>query len=182
MTGVRIARAVTSALLAGLCWVGWPTAAHASCAQGAGPEGSPVIFVGRAIEERRGYSKFQVTEVWAGPDLATNVWVLSGQEQPAWPFYYFQGVASSVDADFKIGKEYVVGAGRGFATSSCSIAASGDNQLKPPADVRAPTDDGSEGADPPPGPMMTGAGLGLLLAAPVLVVTGLVGRRRRSSE
>ncbi len=138
-------------VLNGLFLVGWPVAAHASCAEGAGPEGSPISFVGLALEERRGYSKFEVTEVWAGPELARNVWVKSGQEQPPWPLYYVSGVASSVDAEFTIGKEYVVGASRGFDTSSCSITPAGANEIKPPAEVRAPDGQWQRRGRPAPG-------------------------------
>ncbi len=88
--------------------------AHASCAEGAGPAGSPVIFVGTAREERRGFTRFDVREVWAGPDLAPSVWVLSGQEQPPWPLWMFQAVGSSVDADFLPGEQWVVGATESF--------------------------------------------------------------------
>lgn len=69
--------------------------AHASCAEGSGPEGAPVVFVGTAEVNRRGYTRLAVVEVWHGPDLAPNVWVLSGQEQPSLPLNLVQVVASS---------------------------------------------------------------------------------------
>ena len=95
--------------------------ATASCAEDAGPQGSPVIFVGTAGEERRGYTRFEVGEVWAGPDLAPEVWVLSGQKQAPWPLSLVTGVSSSADAQFDDGEQYVVGASRSFSTSA-SIA------------------------------------------------------------
>ena len=128
--------------------------AAASCAADSGPEGSDVIFVGTVENERRGYTRFAVDEVWAGPDLAPEVWVLTGQEQPPWPLSLFSAVSSSVDADLLEGEPYVIGASRSFSTSACSI---GDVETaRAPADVRQPVEDGDPGADPPIGPAPTG--------------------------
>jgi hypothetical protein len=154
--------------------------AFASCASDSGPAGSPIIFVGSAQEERRGFTRFTVVEVWAGPGLAPEVWVLSGQEQPPWPLNLLAGVGSSGDVEFRIGARSVVGASRDFKTSSCSVqpAGSASKSLRPDQ-VRSPVPGGVEGADHPPlGPV----GIGLSLAA-FATVTGaavVLVRRRRS--
>lgn len=138
-----------------------------------------MIFLGTAREERRGYTRFAVEEVWAGPDLAPEVWLLSGQEQPRWPLNLFLAVSSSADADFVDGEKYVVGASRSFSTSVCSTTEAGT--IEPPADVRAPVDDGSAGADPPIGPLGQGAWLAGVVAAAAALVH-LLRRRRRQLE
>jgi hypothetical protein len=154
-----------------------PAPAYASCAADSGPEGSPVVFVGTAQEERRGFTRFEVEEVWAGPDLAEQVWVLSGQEQPPFPLNMFSAVASSVDADFVDGERYVVGASDDFSTGACSVSeATADLDSLRPDDARPPVDGGSTGADPPVGSWtigLLGAGAGALVALVVVV------RRRR---
>lgn len=156
--------------------------AAASCAADSGPDGSEVIFVGTAIEERRGYSRFEVSEVWAGPDLAEEVWVLSGTEQPPWPLRWFSAVSSSVDASFETGTTYVVGASEEFATSACSIGTVGSETA--PFDSRPPTEDGLEGADPPLGPVAEGIIAGgaafLLVGGLWALIWGLLGSRRRA--
>ena len=157
-------------------------AAMASCASGAGPEGSDIIFVGTAAENRRGYTRFAVSEVLAGPALAPDLWVQSGQEQPRWPLSLISGVSSSVDADFTVGDQYVVGTGDEFVTSACeSEALRGGQQLQ---QLRRPNSGpvrpgGLEGADPPVD----------ALRITLAVVTGIAGllalwiarRRRRST-
>ena len=125
--------------------------AAASCAQDSGPGGSPVIFVGTAEAERRGYTQFEVDEVWAGPELAPRVWVLSGQEQPPWPLSVLSGVGGSTDAEFVNGKKYVVGASLSFSTSACSVSEAEDSNGA--NEVRKPSEDGTTGADPPIGPV-----------------------------
>ncbi|CAN5871000.1 hypothetical protein BH20ACT6_BH20ACT6_20580 [soil metagenome] len=128
-------------------------AAVASCAVEPGPAGSPVVVVGTPTESRRGFTRLEVSEVWRGPDLAEQVWVLSGQEQPAWPISLFQGVSSSTDADLQHGTAYIVGASMDFITNDCVVRAAGSKaelQKQRPADIRKPTVDGLTGADPPP--------------------------------
>ena len=160
------------------------SAAFASCAEDSGPDGSHVVFVGTLEEERRGYSRLAVQEVWVGPDLAPEVWVLTGQEQPPFPFTLFSGVSSSVDADLRRGERYVVGASEAFSTNACSIADVSDestlDEQRPPV-TREPSEAGSEGADPPAGPVeiaLWGAGV---VSAVGILVWALCRRRGRQS-
>lgn len=90
-----------------------PSPAVASCAAGAGPAGSPTIFLGIAGETSGGYTTMTVEEVWAGRDLPASVRVLSGQTEP--------NVGSSVDADLEPGHRYVIGADDKLRTNACSI-------------------------------------------------------------
>ncbi|MGI8574594.1 MAG: hypothetical protein ACR2MA_04460 [Egibacteraceae bacterium] len=75
---------VTLALLA-LAMSAGP--ASASCA---GPiedflDDRPIVFTGTVIDERVGYGLVEVEQIWQGPDLAPQVWVQGGQDQPPWP-------------------------------------------------------------------------------------------------
>ncbi len=136
--------------------------------------------MGTADGERRGFTHFAVAEVWAGPDLAPGVWVLSGQRQPRWPFNLFSAVSSSVDADFVDGGVYVVGASRQFQTGACSVEEVASGRAAPgrPEAARAPTAQGVPGVDPPIGPV----GQVVTVAVPlVLVGCCLVWVRRRRS-
>lgn len=168
------------ALVLPLAIVGSPGPAYASCAQDSGPVGSPVVFVGTAQEERRGFTRFEVEEVWAGPDLAVEVWVLSGQEQPPFPLNMFSAVSGSTDAEFIDDERYVVGASDDFSTGACSVSeATADLDSLRPDGARSPVDGGSTGADPPLGPWtigLMGVGVGALGA---LVV--VLRRRRRAA-
>lgn len=151
--------------------------AVASCAAGAGPDGAPVVFVGTAESERRGYTRFAVEEVWAGPDLAPEVWVLSGQEQPTWPLSLLSGVGSSTDADFFSGERYVVGASRSFTTDACSVTEVGARARH--VSARQPVEDGASGADPPIGPVGQTLWVAGVLALAGVGVGFLRHRRRR---
>ena len=175
---MRAAVAASVLLLAATATGASPAAA--SCASGSGPSGSPVIFVGTPEVQRRGFTRFAVTSVWAGPDLAPSVWVLSGQRQPPWPLDLFLGVSGSNDADFVEGTRYVVGASSGFQTGACRVAEVPAGRAEPadrPVGARPPTPDGAEGADPPMGPL----GEALWVAAPFVgagLAVALVRRRR----
>ena len=152
--------------------------AQASCAEDSGPAGSPVVFVGTAEESRRGYTKLAVDEVWHGPDLAPQVWVLAGQKQLPFPLGLVEGVGSSIDADLVEGHRYVIGAGRTFTTSVCSIREVTGPTARTsgrPAHPRAPDAEGLDGADPPAGPWTIGLGA----AAVLLAGAGLVSWVRR---
>ncbi|MEP7091371.1 MAG: hypothetical protein ABI776_14830 [Nocardioidaceae bacterium] len=154
--------------------------ALASCAQHSGPDGAPVIFVGTADAERRGYTRFEVDEVRAGPDLAHEVWVLSGQEQPPWPLSVFSNAHSSVDADFALGDRYVVGANRSFATNACQVSSVDAGASR--SGAREPIEDGVGGADKPIGPLgqtLWVGGIVGLLAATVRILQRL---RRRGND
>jgi len=169
--------AATSFLLAVVLGVPGAPAALASCAGGSGPSGSPVIFAGSAQEERRGFTRFSINEVWAGPALAPEVWVQSGQEQARWPFSMFMGVESSTDADFIMGESYVVGASAGFVASVCSVEELSPSSPNRPEQPRAPVADGAEGADPPIGPV----GQGLWIAGVLTTIAATIALLRRRS-
>ena len=156
--------------------------AAASCAEDAGPEGSPIIFVGTAETERGGYTRFAVDEVRVGPDLAPEVWVRSGQDQPTWPLNFLSAVgsSSSADADFTDGEQYVVGASRSFDTSACIISEADGRTTSTSA--REPVDGGATGADPPIGPLgQTLWVTGVLALVAMPVVLSRRRRRRRKS-
>jgi hypothetical protein len=151
--------------------------AVASCAQGSGPEGSPVIFVGTAESERRGYTRFAVDEVLVGPDLALEVWVLSGQEQATWPLSMLSVVGSSVDAHFVDGDRYVVGASESFRTDACSVTeADGRTSTR---SAREPVENGDPGADPPIGPLVQTLWVAGVLALVAAIVASFRRWRRR---
>lgn len=173
----QVSTAATAAFLVALCTAGAPPS-YASCASDSGPSGAPVIFVGTADAERRGFTRFSVSEVWAGPDLAHEVWVLSGQRQPRWPLNLLTSVGSSVDAEFVDGDRYVVGASQRFQTSACVIRELPSDRTRAPgrpASVREPTPDGSTGASPPIGPL----GQGLWVAGVVATIGSASALRRR---
>lgn len=167
-------------LLAGLVLVG-PGPAHASCAEDSGPRGSEVVFVGVPEEERRGYTRLVVIEVWDGPDLAPEVWVRTGQEQPPFPLNLLAGTSSSVDADLAEGSPYAVGADGDFVTSVCRI-----RELSRPVSsapgrpdrAREPSPAGLSGADPPAGPWQIGIVSALLVFATARLVHVARSRRR----
>jgi hypothetical protein len=173
------AAAVAGVLVPAALVVAGAPAATASCAEGSGPAGSPVVFVGTAGEQRGSYTRFAVSEVWQGPDLAPEVWLLTGQEQPPWPLSLVLGVSSSNDATLTSGERYVVGASEDFATGACSIdeASTEATAGQRPEEARPPVDaGGAEGADPPLGAV----GKGLVGAAVVATLGAvLVVRRRR---
>lgn len=173
--------AVLCLLATGLSVVAPP--AEASCAEDAGPSGSEVIFLGTAQEERRGFTRFEVDEVWAGPDLAPEVWVLSGQRQPPWPLSAFSAVSSSVDAEFETGEEYVVGTNSAFSTGACSVSGPDASEALRPDEPRDPTESGARGADPPIGPLgQAGVVTGGLAALGVPLLLRRRRRARRGSE
>lgn len=177
---VAMRRAVGGSAMAALCaslLIVPAGPAYASCASDSGPLGSSIIFVGTAVEERRGYTRFEVSEVWEGPALAPEIWVLSGQEQPTWPLSLLQVVGGSNDASFESESQYIVGASRSFQTNDCVVEAVGasDPATPQPDDVQPSTKDGLPGADPPIGPV----GQGLWLAGIAAVVGAAVFARRR---
>lgn len=133
-----------------------------------------MIFVGTLQEERRGYARLKVAEVWSGPDLADEVWVLSGQAQAPWPFYFLTVVGSSNDVSFVEDQPFVVGASNDFTTGECSV--SWLDQAAERADARQPSDNGLTGADPPHPTWLGVIGLGALPAA---LIAGLLYRRQR---
>ncbi|MDP9443512.1 MAG: hypothetical protein M3P83_03790 [Actinomycetota bacterium] len=155
--------------------------AHASCA--AAPidnltSSQQPVFVGTAVAQRGGFTRFTVHEVWRGPDLADSVWVQTGQRQAPWPLSLFVGVGSSTDANVRTGASYLVGTYGGFRTDAClmvSLDDVSDAAGLRPGPVRAPVPAGRSGAEPPPDPwVLTSAALLLAVGG----VGALVWRRR----
>jgi len=156
-------------------------AAHASCVDDSGPRGSDVVFVGVPEEERRGYTRLAVVEVWNGPDLAPEVWVRTGQEQPPFPLNLMAGTGSSVDADLAEGRPYAVGADGDFVTNVCRIrelARPVSSAPGRPDGAREPSLDGLGGADPPAGPWQIGIVSAVLVVATARLVYFVRSRRR----
>ncbi len=171
------------ALLVGLLTgPGLATSSAASCAADSGPSDPDVIFIGTMLEERRGYSRLRVKEVWAGPELAEEVWVMSGQEQAAWPLYFVVTVSGSLDAELEVGQEHIIITSENFDIGGCQ----GDEitMMREPSDRRSPTADGLTGADPP---HPTWVGVLGLFAFPAALIAGLryrkqTRRRRQSAD
>ena len=182
--GRRLASAAATIMFLFALPITGASPAHASCSSESGPSGAPIIFVGTADAERGGFTRFTVTEVWAGPDLAPEVWVLSGQEQPRWPLNLFLGVGSSDDAEFVHGDRYVVGASKAFHTGACAVdevPAGRRGAAGRPENFRMPTADGAEGANPPIGPLAQGlwvAGLATVLGT----AAALFGAHRADAQ
>lgn len=167
----------TLTLLVILVALALPAPARASCASDAGPSGSDVVFLGTASERRGGYTRFDVAEVWAGPDLAPSVWVQTGQDQPPWPMSWFVAVGSSVDIDPPEGKRLLVGADGAFRTNACVVTDDRARiEAQRPEGVRRPVAGGAEGADPPPNPLVQG---GIAAGALLAVVGGGIALWRR---
>jgi hypothetical protein len=148
--------------------------AVASCASGAGPAGSPTIFVGVAGLTSGGYTTMTVEEVWAGRDLPVTVHVLTGQTRP--------NTASSVDAHLEPGRRYVIGADTTLRTNACSIAeitSAEDASSMRPDHVRQPVSraDGDFGDTDSPGTTAVVAVV-LLLALTTALGVGVVRSRR----
>ncbi|MBB6629398.1 hypothetical protein H5V45_18880 [Nocardioides sp. KIGAM211] len=180
MMRVPVVGALLGVLLGALLVLGGAAApASASCAADVGPDGSDIVFVGVAQEERRGFTRFSVDQVWSGPDLAPTVWVLSGQEQGAFPLWLVQSSGSSDDASFEPGTAYVVGTSAPrFGTGACSsVEATPAELAAAPADAREPVAGGLTGADPPIGALAT-TGLVLGGVALLVLLRVLVWRRR----
>jgi hypothetical protein len=129
--------------------------AQASCA---GPFKSAArdanqVFLGTVSAERRGYTQFMVEQVWRGPDLAPQVWLLSGTPQAPWPINLVLRTASPGDADLVAGRRYVVATEGGdrFHTNAC-IVQEADQRLiaaLAPEDPREPVSSGATGTRPP---------------------------------
>lgn len=173
---MRLAVRILALVLVGAFVSVTSSPAVASCAAGAGPAGSPTIFLGVAGKTSGGYTTMTVEEVWAGPDLPLTVRVLSGQTQP--------NTVSSVDADLRPGHRYVVGADDKLRTNTCTVeevastsSTDGAMALRPDH-VRKPavrTDDVGEPESSRP-VLLAGLGLALGIGAAVWIVR-VRGRR-----
>jgi len=155
-----------------------PAPAVASCAADADVTRAAVVFVGTAQETSNGHTRFAVGEVWAGPDLAPQVWVRTGQEQPGWPEGLFTSVSMSTDASPEDGERYLVGASAGLSSDGCSMTSSIE-QVPRPAAVREPAEEGLQGSGPPRTAWETTAGGAVVVA---VAATGVVLVRRRRAR
>ena len=179
-TGVTRRGLAALVLLLGIV-LGVAGPAAASCA---GPASATLVqadrvFLGTVVEQRPGFDRFAVEEVWRGPDLAPQIWVQTGQRQPLWPW---QGRAmGSNDAELSDGVRYVVGLYGGFSTNTCAVQAASAVDLTAlrPADAREPLASGAIGAEPARRWWVL-PGAGLLVACGAALLLGLVLRRRRA--
>jgi hypothetical protein len=162
-----------------------PSRARADCSQPTASllldqaaEGERSVFVGTVVEGGDTHlARLAVDEVWSGPDLAPEVAVRTGPEQPPWPISLVQQKVTSVDADLLLGEQYLVATYGDFATDVCSsLVADAEVLGDAPPDARAPAPDGLPGHRP--GPFDTA--LGATVLAALLGMAALVwwGRRR----
>ncbi len=148
-----------------------------------------LVGVATANREQGAYTKFNVEEVWKGPDLAPKVWVQGGQDQPPWPFNHFIGVNSSNDVRFEVGERYLIAASaETFKTEACTATRTFDPRLREyaPSSIRGPNQQGLAGANAPPSILLLDVAtmvalLGLALAA-VLTLHGRISREHNSAS
>ena len=146
-----------------------PSSARAACSQPTAShllemaaEGERSVFVGTVVHGGD-VARLAVDEVWSGPDLAPEVAVRTGPDQPPWPASRVLRRASSVDADLLLGWQYLVATHGDFATTLCSsMVADAEVLADAPLDARAPTIDGLRGYRP--GPFDTALGATVLAA------------------
>ncbi len=146
-------RAALGGLVAAAAVVVMPAApaAAASCAADSyGADDLPVAFLGTALQERNGFTRMSVEEVWRGPDLAPEVWVRTGQQQLEPDLM----TTSSADAHLERGTQYVVGAeDADLWADACSVSL--PEEATRPATVREPVTGGATGATPVEPPRAT---------------------------
>lgn len=179
-TRVRRAAALIVAAAAALAVLAGTEPAAADCVEppplAQAVADAPIVFVGTAVEVDGGSTaRFQVEEVWAGPDLR-DVVVRGGEGG---------GVVTSVDRSFVEGERYLVlpyADGADLRDNSCTSTQvwSEDLAALRPADARtvgATTDDAAS-ADPDGSSVLPLALAGL--AATGLLVGGAWGIHRRT--
>lgn len=128
----------------------------------------PVGFVGTVSTRRSTHVQLDVEEVWQGPDLAPQVWVVDGGGDGG----------EEVGVDWVAGERFLVLADEAFETNDCIAMRTSDvagPDALAPATVRAPRDDGAQGAVPPDRSRVAGA----IAAATCAVVLLTVARWRR---
>ncbi|MDQ3342333.1 MAG: hypothetical protein M3524_01975 [Actinomycetota bacterium] len=174
--------AVVGFLVACLALGGGETA-RASCA---GPfkafaRDADQVFVGTVSAQRRGYTQFMVEQVWRGPDLAPQVWLLSGTPQAPWPISLVLRTASSADADLVAGRRYVVATEGGdrFHTNACIVHEATPRLIAAlaPENTRGPVSSGLTGLRAPLSNLVVSLA-GLVGVAGLFVL----GMRRRAAR
>lgn len=153
---------------------GWTTPAGAACGAGASPYDAATVFVGKVLENRRGYTRFEVMAVAKGPDLAKEVWVLTGTPQGLAQVVLGGDASGTDDARLDEQQTYLVGTDAGFVADACSTQADPSGKVVSATPPRGPVASGSTGLEPPLSAgsvYLTGAGvLGVLVALVMVVV------------
>ncbi|MDQ3342512.1 MAG: hypothetical protein M3425_09715 [Actinomycetota bacterium] len=177
-------RLVVVALLVVVMAVRGGEVAMASCAGGFRPlaRDAAQVFVGTVTAERLGHTQFRVEQVWRGPDLAPQVWLLSGTPQAPWPLRLVVRVGGSADVDLATGQRYVVAMeGDRFRTNDCLVSEADRTLIAAlaPERTREPVSSGATGARPPLSPLVLNVA-GLVVIAGLLVLG--VRRARRTTR
>ncbi len=140
------------------------------------------VFLGTVTEERRGYTQFMVQQVWRGPDLAPQVWLLSGTPQAPWPLSLALITASSTDADLVVGRRYVVATEGGdpFHTNACIVQEASPRLIAAlaPENPREPVSSGAAGVRAPLSSLLLNAGLVVIVGLCVQGLRRVAARRR----
>ena len=156
--------------------------ARASCGGPFRPKRAPWVFVGTAVRQTASHAVINVEQVWRGRDLAPEILLKTGQDQPPWPLSMFGGLHGSGDIALKPGRRYVVGLEEGpvLRTNSCVVVEATPKLLaKAPPDAREPVPGALSGMSPArwiAPALWGGVALGLIAAMAIVV-----RRRRRRS-
>lgn len=123
------------------------------------------VFVGRVSDVRGEDVQFSVTEVWAGPDLAPQVWFPRDTELEMW--FPFSGPDGEVPDGWSGRQEYVVGIRDGRPFNPCNLFERGqhDFAVAEPDAPWQPVAGGDAGVEPSPEPRSAAMLGGALLAA-----------------
>ena len=156
--------------------------ARASCGGPFRPTRAAWVFVGTAVRQTASHALIDVEQVWRGRDLAPEILVKTGQDQPPWPLSMFGGLHGSGDIALEPGRRYVVGLEEGpvLRTNNCVVVEATPELLaKAPDDARGPVPGAVSGMSPARwiAPALWG-GVALALIGALTVV---VRRRRRRS-
>ncbi len=154
-------------LVAGACFLVTPAALAASCAglelQLESGEAPPRLFAAEVVDTAGGSALVEVRGVWAGPDLAPEVWVA--------------GLGGATP-----GSRWLVGSALGEVRTDGCLSADLERTLvhRTAFDVRPPSPDGDPGQVPLTARFMQARplALGLLVVMVVVAVGPLVSRGR----
>ena len=125
--------------------------AAASCALVSAEEwvasGEPLLL-GRTMEERNGFIKVAVDEVWSGPDLAPEVWLRAGSQSST-----SSTGGTTADYGLTVGRDYLISYSADYRASLCSaVEVEADITAARPPQARPPTEGAATGARPTPEP------------------------------